>query len=86
MSLAATAANVPARRRTRAAAESTLVVDSRHRRSTARRQAKATGDNPAMHYGWPEGFVPTGIVVTMLSITVLHHRALLDALFSLLPF
>lgn len=84
MSLATvTATQTQPRRRTRIAADATMGIDSRHRRSAARRQAQAPAENPAMHYGLPEGFVNTGIVVTMLGITVLHHRTLLDALVSL---
>lgn len=84
MSLAtATATQTAPRRRTRIAADATMGVDSRHRRGTARRTAKAPAENPAMHYGLPDGFVNTGIVVAMLGITVLHHRTLLDALVSL---
>ncbi len=85
MSLAATAATQnPARRRGRISAEAVVTVDSRHRRSAARRKGQEPAENPAMHYGLPDGFVSTGIVVTMLGIVAIHHRTLLDAVFSLL--
>ncbi|WP_133164360.1 hypothetical protein [Solimonas fluminis] len=85
MSLATAAATQsPARRRTRLAAEATMGVDSRHRRSAARRKAaQAPVENPAMHYGLPDGFVNTGMILAMAGIVALHHRTLLDALFSL---
>lgn len=84
MSLATAAATqTPARRRTRLAAEATVTVDSRHRRSAARRKAMIPKENPAMHYGLPDGFVNAGMVVAMVGIVALHHRTLLDALFAL---
>ncbi len=84
MSLATAAATqTPARRRTRLAPEATVTVDSRHRRSAARRKPMISQENPAIHYGLPDGFVNTGMVMAMVGIAALHHRTLLDALFSL---
>lgn len=86
MSLAATATPHQPRRRSRSSTEPVLPVDARRRRSAGKRTPKEATPNPAVDYGWPDGFVPAGITAVMLSITVLHHQALLDAVRSLIGF